>query len=406
MSDPTEAELAVAAAALAGLPKMSFGRLRALLAAAPAAAAWAGVSADTGFVARALDGDNASLARDWASAARRVDLAAIARAHQAAGVAVRVVGDAGYPSVLAADHEAPAVLFTRGDVGALTRPTVAVVGTRSATHYGEDVAADLGRALARAGVAVLSGLALGIDAAAHRGALAAAEAPPIGVVGSGLDVVYPPRHARLWERVATAGALLSEAPLGAAPEAWRFPARNRIIAAIAHVVVVVECHRRGGALHTVEAAVERGRPVMAVPGAVRSPASEGTNALLADGCQPARDVDDVLAALDLERAGCAASRRASRRPDLTQAEGAVVSAVDWQPTGTDEVMRRTGMDLEMVAVILDQLDETGLVRRGDGWWERASTGAGLPAKDSATPEGRPDRPEIVGGARRSRRLRA
>jgi DNA processing protein len=111
---------------------------------------------------------------------------------------------------------------------------------------------------------------------------------------------------------------------------------------------------------------------MAVPGSVRSPASEGTNALLADGCQPVRDVDDVLAALALERAGCVASGRASRRPDLTPEEGAVFSALDWQPTATDDVMRRAGMDLEAVAVTLHQLEELGLVRGGDGWWERAS----------------------------------
>jgi DNA processing protein len=360
----------LAAAALAGLPKMSFGRLGALLAAAPAAAAWAGVSADRGFVARALGGDTAPFAGDWARAARRVDLAAIGRAHESAGVAVHLLGDADYPQALAADHEAPAVLFSRGDVGALTRPTVAVVGTRSATHYGQDVAAELARDLARAGVVVVSGLALGIDAAAHQGALAAAGAPPVGVVASGLDVVYPGRHARLWDQVATSGALLSESPLGTAAAAWRFPLRNRIIAAIAQVVVVVECHRRGGALHTVEAAIERGRLVMAVPGSVRSPASEGTNALLADGCQPVRDTDDVLAALDLERAGRSAALPAFRQPELTAEEDTVLAALEWQPVGTDEVMRRTDMTLEAVAVVLERLEELGVARGGDGYWER------------------------------------
>jgi DNA processing protein len=352
---------------------MSFGRLRALLAAAPAGAAWAGVAADPGFVARALDGDTAPFARDWASAARRIDLAAIARAQQAAGVAVHLVGDADYPSALAADHEAPAVLFSRGDVGALVRPTVAVVGTRSSTHYGQDVAAELARDLARAGVVVVSGLALGIDAAAHQGALAAAGAPPVGVVASGLDVVYPSRNARLWDQVATKGSLLSESPVGTTAAAWRFPLRNRIIAAVAQVVVVVECHRGGGALHTVEAAIDRGRPVMAVPGSVRSPASEGTNALLADGCQPARDADDVLAALDLERTGRAAPSTASLHAELTEAGAAALSALDWQPTGTDEVMRRTGMALEELAIILHGLEASGLARGGEGWWERASS---------------------------------
>jgi DNA processing protein len=167
--------------------------------------------------------------------------------------------------------------------------------------------------------------------------------------------------------------LLSEAPLGTSAAAWRFPARNRIIAAIAQVVVVVECHRRGGALHTVEAAIDRGRQVMAVPGSVRSRASEGTNALLADGCHPARDADDVLAALDLERTGDVVPGRASLRPDLTQKEGSVFSALDWQPLGTEELMRRTGMALGDVAVTLDRLERIGMARGGGGWWERART---------------------------------
>lgn len=309
-------------------------------------------------------------------------------AHRAAGVALHRHGDASYPAALASDHQAPAVLFCRGDIGVLTQPSVAVVGTRSATHYGEDVAAELGRELARAGMVVVSGLALGIDGAAHQGALAAGSAPPVGVVASGLDVVYPRRHARLWGEVAAKGALLSEAPIGTPPEPWRFPLRNRIIAALAEVVVVVECHRSGGALHTVEAAAARGIPVLAVPGSVRSPASAGTNALLADGCSPARDVDDVLAAMHLERAGGAPSTRGPARHDLpgpepTGADAAVLSALDWHPTGVDDVMRRTGLALGEVAVVLDRLEQAGVARAGAGWWERTAG----PARDGG-PNGR------------------
>jgi DNA processing protein len=376
-----------AAAALAGLPRMSVDRLRALLATAPAADAWADVRGDTGLAEDVLrrhhlhgrrlqhpgeEGDVIRVARCWVRAARQVDLRRIARANQAAGVVVHVLGDPGYPFALRSDHEAPAVLFSRGDVEALAQPMVAVVGTRSATHYGEDVAAELGRDLAQAGVVVVSGLAAGIDGAAHRGALAGGSAPPVGVVASGLDVVYPPRHARLWGEAATRGALLSEAPLGTAPSAWRFPLRNRIIAAIAQVVVVVECHRVGGALHTVEAAVRRGVPILAVPGSVRSPASEGTNALLADGCQPVRGADDVLAALDLERTGRAVPPTPAPGLELSEDERAALTALGWQPTLTDEVMRRTGMPLDEVAIILERLEESGLIRRGAGWWERAA----------------------------------
>ncbi|HWC37509.1 MAG TPA: DNA-processing protein DprA [Acidimicrobiales bacterium] len=286
-----------------------------------------------------------------------------------AEVAEHRIGDPGYPPVLAGDHQAPAVLYSRGDLEVLARPTVAVVGTRSATHYGEEVASELGRDLARAGVVVVSGLALGIDGAAHHGALAGGGAPPAGVVASGLDVVYPRRHAWVWDQVATRGVLLSEAPVGTPPAPWRFPLRNRIIAALALVVVVVECHRHGGALHTVNAACERGIPVMAVPGSVRSPASRGTNALLSEGCQPVRDADDVLTALDLERTGRAAL---PTRPALTADETVTLRALDWQPTATDEVLRRTGRSLEEVVVVLARLEESGLVRAGDGWWERTA----------------------------------
>lgn len=285
------------------------------------------------------------------------------------GVAVHRLGEPGYPPVLAVDHQAPAVVFSRGDLELLALPRVAVVGTRSATHYGEEVAAELGRDLARAGVVVVSGLALGIDGAAHHGALAAACAPPAGVIATGLDVIYPPRHAWLWEQVATRGVLLSESPPGTPAAPWRFPMRNRIIAALAQVVVVVECHRRGGALHTVEAAVARGTPVMAVPGSVRSPASVGTNALLSEGCQPVRDADDVLMALNLERTGCAAPPP-QPRPGLDDDAAAVLRAVDWQPTATGEVLRRTGRGFDEVAVVLARLEELGLARGGGGWWER------------------------------------
>src|SRR5262249_15322114 len=157
----------------------------------------------------------------------------------------------------------------RGSLAALDRPRVGLVGTRRCTPTGKSVARQLGRELAACGVAVVSGLAIGIDGCAHQGALAARAAPPVGVVGSRLDVVYPKSHRRLWDDVAAAGVLLSEAPLGAPPEPWRFPARNRILAALSDVVVVVESHAAGGSMHTVRAAVDRGIPVMAVPGSVR-----------------------------------------------------------------------------------------------------------------------------------------
>lgn len=201
------------------------------------------------------------------------------------------------------DPEPPPLLFCRGDTSLLARrPAVAIVGTRRCTSLGRRVAIAMAETLVRAGVMVVSGLALGIDGAAHGGAFQAATeggAPVLGVVATGLDVVYPLRHGSLWQEVGERGLLVSEAPLGIAPARWRFPARNRIIAALADAVVVVESHEKGGALSTVDEAIERGVPVLVVPGSVLSPASSGTNALLMEGAVPVRNGDDVLELLGL-----------------------------------------------------------------------------------------------------------
>jgi DNA processing protein len=311
------------------------------------------------------------VASRWRTAALQVDVVAAWGAHHAAGVAVRTPGDDGFPLVLAADPEPPAVLFTRGDVTALDRPRVAVVGTRRCTWAGRSLAAELGAGLAAAGVCVVSGLALGIDAAAHRGALVAGAAPPVAVVGTGLDVVYPRRNAELWTAVANTGAVLSEYPLGTRPEPWRFPARNRLVAALADIVVVVESHARGGSLHTVTAALERDVTVMAVPGPVRGAASAGTNALLVAGAAPVRDAGDVLVALGLDSA--AADRRPAE-PDLGLGgpEAEVLAALQQAPATVAQLAERLERELGPLAVVLAHLEARGLVACSDGWWEAAA----------------------------------
>jgi DNA processing protein len=266
-------------------------------------------------------------------------------------------------------------------VGALNQRRVAIVGSRNCTRYGRDVAYELGRDLAEAGVAVVSGLALGVDGAAHAGALGArggaadAAGRTIGVVGSGLDVVYPRRHARLWDQVAAVGVLLSEAPLGAAPEPWRFPLRNRIIAALAEVVVVVESLHTGGSRHTVEAALARDRAVMAVPGPVRSPTSDLPNGLLAEGCAPARDALDVLVALGLSSSSArsaASAAPADNRPTPERAAASVLDALGWQPASFEQVVLATGRPAGEVSVLLAHLEQGGWVVGSGGWWERVS----------------------------------
>jgi DNA processing protein len=302
----------------------------------------------------------------------------VSAAHRALGVQILLRDDTAYPAPLHADIEPPAVLFAQGDLGCLDGPRVAIIGTRRCTGAGAGVARELGRDLTAAGVAVVSGLALGIDGAAHRGALATlaatadgaapAGAAPVGVVGSGLDTVYPARHRDLWEAVAGCGLLLGEAPLGVRPAAWRFPARNRIIAALADVVVVVESHAAGGSLHTVAEAIRRDIPVMAVPGSVRSPAAAGANQLLAEGCHPVRDATDVLVAVGLTPG--ARRRRADRRPGPDAAGLAVLEAFAWEPATLEHLAVRTGLGLAQLAVTIEALVTTGWIRSEGGWYER------------------------------------
>ena len=245
----------------------------------------------------------------WATTAAAVDVEATWRAHREAAVEVLVVGDPRYPASLGADPGAPAALFAVGDPTALDRyPRVAVIGTRRGTRYGLGVAAQLGADLSGAGVVVVSGLAPGIDGAALEGATAGWGAapdlagPPVAVVPHWLGETEPRLSGRLREPVAGAGSVLSEVPLGVEASRCRLVRHQRMVAALADVVVVVECHATGGSLDTVRAAVRLGRAVGAVPGSIRSPASAGTNDLLADGCFVVRDAGDVLVALSLARA--------------------------------------------------------------------------------------------------------
>jgi DNA processing protein len=305
-----------------------------------------------------------------------IDPEVVEARHRDAGVTILLPRDAAYPRLLADDLFPPPVLFAQGDLAALDPPRVAIVGTRRCTGAGAGVARALGRDLAEAGVSVVSGLALGIDGAAHRGVLDAGEVSgrPIGVIACGHDVPYPSRHAPLWSAVADRGVLLGEAPLGTRPASWRFPLRNRIIAALADVVVVVESHVAGGSLLTVREAIDRGIDVMAVPGAVRNPAAAGTNQLLADGCHPVRDADDVLIALGLtsgRRGGAASDPRPP--PD---ADGCrVLDAFDWEPVTLEHLALRTGQRVPDLALALSRLEADGWITSQGSWFERVGRGA-------------------------------
>jgi DNA processing protein len=271
---------------------------------------------------------------------------------------------------------AVSVLFAVGEPAVLALPCIAIVGTRRATSLGRELARSLGRDLAELGVVVASGLALGVDAAAHIGALQGGGAPPLAVVGTGVDVPYPRTNAALWGAVVDCGLLLSEHPPGTTAEPHHFPQRNRVLAAVASAVVVVESHRVGGALITASLAADIGRPVSAVPGSVRNPAAEGTNQLLRDGASVVLDALDALVV-----AGVAPQRRArgprgraiQRAPGepLTAPEQLVLDVLGEGAT-VDELVGRSGAALGAVVGALDQLDERGLVEPDGPRWRRSA----------------------------------
>jgi DNA processing protein len=285
------------------------------------------------------------------------------------GVEVVPRDDPRYPPVLVNDPEAPVALFVRGDLGALGGRRVGIVGTRHASAAGRATASELGAALAAESVAVVSGLARGIDAAAHRGVRASGgPGQAVAVVGSGPDVHYPKPNADLWEWVAATGLLVSEWPPGVAPDAWRFPQRNRIIAALSEVLVVVESRDRGGSLITARAAADRGVDVMAVPGSPRSRASIGTNQLLVDGVAPVTSADDVLVALGLDH------RRQGRLPFETRVppdgvQTRILAVCTEQPSNLDMIVAATGLSITDAALGAARLERAGWLAEAGGWFE-------------------------------------
>lgn len=359
-------------AALAALPQITPARLRAVAGKFGLRDAWRRVAAGDpgGAIAAVVCRTDRDTVAGWCRAAPGLEPARQLAACTDAGIRVVLHGAEGYPAELLGDPDPPVVLFVQGEQPLDRRPRAAIVGTRRCTRVGADIAFELGRDLSAAGVSIVSGLALGIDGAAHRGALAAEAAPPVAVVGSGLDVIYPRRHGELWRSVAARGVVLSEAALGAQPEPWRFPARNRLIAALADVVVVVESHERGGSLLTVDEADRRSVDVLAVPGSVRSPASRGTNGLLAEGRAPVRDATDVLVALGL--LGLFDRRSSSAAPSPTGRDAEVLDAFEWQPVTLDLLAMRTNLPLADLAAALARLESDGWVVAAGGWYERAT----------------------------------
>jgi DNA processing protein len=274
--------------------------------------------------------------------------------------AIRRLGRRDFPELLRNIHDPPRRLFLRGNgaVEILSRPAVAIVGARACSPYGAQVARMLGRELAAAGLVVVSGLARGVDAEAHRGALEAGGVT-VAVLGCGIDRDYPAAHAGLAGRICEQGLVVSEYEPGVEPAPWRFPARNRIIAGLAAATVIVEARERSGALITADFALEDGREVFAVPGEITGALARGTNRLLRQGATPLTSAADVFEVFGLEP-------RAERSPSLGPAAAKALECLDDAALTADELGIATGLGPGELAAALAELELAGAANESDG----------------------------------------
>jgi DNA processing protein len=271
--------------------------------------------------------------------------------------------DPAYPSPLRHLYDPPPVIWIRGDPAVLARPAVAVVGARAALPESLALAESLGHELAEAGLLVVSGLARGIDSAAHRGALR--DGATVAVCGTGIDRVYPPEHGALAAAIAGAGALVTELTPGTPPRAPHFPRRNRIIAGLSSAVVVVEASERSGALGTARAALEAGREVMAVPGSVGAGRNRGGHALLRDGATIVESAADVVAALP-DHVRVLVRERSPAPAAAPAAAGMLAGMRPGRPYGVDELLELARVPLAALCAELSRLEVAGEVERREG----------------------------------------
>ena len=297
---------------------------------------------------------------------------------RAAGLGITIITrkQESYPELLRNIDDPPILLYVRGKVDLLRNGCLAMVGARAATVYGRQIAHELAGRLCRRGFTVVSGLALGIDAAAHAGALQAGGAT-VAVLGCGLDVVYPAQNRGLYAEIADQGAVVSEYPLGTLPEPFRFPARNRIISGLSLGVIVVEAARKSGSLITAGFALDQGREVFAIPGRIDSCKSEGTHRLLQDGAKLVHSVDDIVEELSFSPAVQPASEpgRPSRvAVPLSAAEEELFALLDVYPQTIDEITRRCGMAVQKVSELLLMLELKGMIESQPGNQYQKKTG--------------------------------
>lgn len=273
--------------------------------------------------------------------------------------------DEDYPGQLKTIYDPPPVLFIRGQIRCLHETGVALVGSRKASNYGLSVAETLSRQLAEAGINIISGMARGIDTAAHRGALQGG-GKTIAVLGCGVDVIYPRENGKIMIEITRAGAVVSEFPPGFPPEAWHFPVRNRVISALSKIVVVVEAAERSGALITAHVALEQGRDVMAVPGNITSKLSRGVNGLIKQGAVPVLGVEDILEELGVGVIFPPGVGDPSEGLKLTGVEQKLKQLIDFEPVPLELIIQQSGLPAGEVMSALMFLEMKGLVRQLPG----------------------------------------
>lgn len=320
--------------------------------------AWNAESGD--LMMAGLDGRTVAALHD---VRQRIDLAAEYARITALGIRPICRDDTAYPSQLRSLVNGPPLLYVRGTLAEQDRWSLAVVGTRNASAYGRDVTRRLVTDLAQAGITIVSGLALGIDAVAHEAALEAG-GRTLAVLGSGVDKLYPLTNARLGEAIIRQGAVLSEYAVGTAPTAANFPPRNRIISGLSLGVLVVEAAERSGALITVDFALEQGRDVFAVPGSIFSPRSVGCHRLLRDGATIVTGAEDVLEALNLQDA--VEQQAVAAAVPETAEEVALLRLIEAEPRHIDAISRESALSLPVVSATLAMLELKGLVKQVGG----------------------------------------
>lgn len=333
-----------------------------------------------GSAAAALDalpdlarrGGRASPLKPYPRDAAERELAALA----VIGAQLLTSAEPHYPRALAALDDAPPVLSVHGDCTLLDRRAVAIVGARNASTNGRRLAGELARELCDAGLVVVSGLARGIDAAAHRGALAGSTSGgTIAVVAGGVDIAYPPENEALQGEIAARGAVVAELPPGTVPQARHFPRRNRLVSGLALGVVVVEAAPRSGSLITARFALEQGREVFAVPGSPLDPRCRGTNNLIREGATLTETAADVLQALDgmmprrttpIEPAALAEPVEPDTEAGIDQARGEVLGQLGPSATAVDDLIRHTAIPAGLIRTVLLELELAGRLERHAG----------------------------------------